>query len=224
MIKAVFFDWGHTLTKEINIRKKMDTLLKPYSLTWKDFYPYWKNFYYLRSKGNIKNDKEMFWQLKKVLQKRNMPFEKIRDTIILDSHIVPNENIEVVKEIKKYYKVGLITNFVYEWVEKALKLDKLNDLFDTVIVSSRVGIRKPNAEIFYVALKSLSVKPEEAAFVSDELCDDLISAKGCGVRTIWLDKENKNKKKKKEREIAKLFQPDVIVKNLAEVISIIRNL
>ena len=140
------------------------------------------------------------------------------------SHIILDENIKIIKEIKKEYKVGLITNFVYEWIKKVFKVEGIDDLFDIVIVSSKVGARKPTAEIFYTALKSFLIKPSEAVFVSDNLCGDLIYAKGCGIKTIWLDKGIKNKWKKKEREIAKLFQPDATIKNLTEITSIIKKM
>lgn len=219
MIKAIFFDLGHTLTKEVNIRKKIETLLKHYNLSWKKFYPYWKNFYYLRSTGKLSSDKEMFLLLEKVLERKNIPFQKIRDIIIFESHIIPKENIEIVKEIKKNYKVGLITNFVYEWIKKVFKIEKIDDLFDIVIASSKTKVRKPSAEMLYIALKSFLIKPNEAIFVSDDLCGDLICAKGCGIKTIWL---TNNKQKKKQSEIVKLFPPDAIIKNLTEVVSVIK--
>ena len=100
----------------------------------------------------------------------------------------------------------------------------LEDLFDALIVSSKVGTRKPEAEIYYFALKALSVNPEETVFVSDELSEDLIGAKGCGIRTIWLDTEIENEWRRKERKIAKIFQPDATIKNLKEIISIIKTL
>jgi len=119
MIKAIFFDLGHTLTKEVNVSKKIAALLKPHNLDWKKFYLQWGNFYFLRSMGKIANDKEMFLLLEKNLGRRNIPFRKIRDIIIFESHIIPEENIKIIKEIKKEYRVALITNFVYEWVKKS---------------------------------------------------------------------------------------------------------
>ena len=222
MLKAVFFDLGHTLTREANVSKKIEALLKPYNLKWKRFYSCWKNFYFLRSMGKISNDKEMFWLLEKVLGSKSIPFQKIRDIIIFESHIIPKENIEIIKEIKKEYKVALITNFVHEWVEKILKTKKIHDLFDLILVSSKIGVRKPNAEIFYIALKQFSIRSDEAVFVSDDFSSDLICAKGCGLKTIWLDREIKNKWKKKEKEITKLFQPDATIKNIAEILPIIK--
>lgn len=224
MIKAILFDLGDTLTKEVNVSQKLEALLKPHNLDWKKFYPQWRNFYFLRSLGKIANDREMFLLLEKVLGQRNIPFQKIRDTIIFESHIIPEENIKIIKEIKKEYKVGLITNFVHEWIKRAFKAEGINDLFDVVIVSSKIGVRKPNAELFYIATRSLSIKPEEAVFVSNNLCNDLICAKGCGLKTIWLEKGIKHKKGEKERKIAKLFQPSATIKNLREIIPKIKRM
>ncbi len=224
MIKAVLFDLGHTLTREVNVSKKIETLLRPHNLNWERFHSCWKNLYFLRSMGKISNDREMFLLLEKILERKNIPFQKIKDVIIFESHIIPKENIKIIKEIKKEYKVGLITNFVHEWIKKVFKVEEIDDLFDIVIVSSKIGVRKPNAEIFYTALKSLLIEPSETVFVSDDFCSDLICAKGCGIKTIWLDKGIKNKRKEKERKIAKLFQPNVIIKNFREIISIIKKI
>ena len=97
-------------------------------------------------------------------------------------------------------------------------------MFDIIIVSSKIRVRKPNAEIFYIALKQFSIRPGEAVFISDDFSSDLICAKGCEIKTIWLDNGIKNKRKRKEKEIARLFQPDATVKNLTEIIPIIRKM
>ena len=223
MLKAVFFDLGYTLTRGVNISKKIDALLKPYNLDWKKFYPHWKNFYFLRSVGKIANDKEMFLLLEKIWRRKDIPFREIRD-VVFESHIIPEKSIKIIKEIKKEYKLGLITNFVHEWAEKILKTKGIYNLFDLILVSSKIGIRKPNAKLFYIALKQFSIKPNEAVFISDDFLSDLICAKGCGIKTIWLDKGIKNKWKIKERDIAKLFQPDATIKNLTEITSIIKRM
>jgi epoxide hydrolase-like predicted phosphatase len=229
MIKAIFFDWGHTFTSTgfIDAKEQVDELLKSYNSSWDEFYPYWKNLYILRSQGAIKSNTEMGRQLK-IMLKKDIPFDKITD-LIIDSHIIPQENIEVIKELKKNYKVGLLTNNIKEFIDRVLKNYKIEDLFDAVIVSSEIGARKPDARIFFIALKKLSIKPEESIFVSDELSEDLIGAKGCGMKTVWLDSGVENEWIKKEwieseREIGKLFPPDATIKNLQEVPSLIEKI
>ena len=204
MLKAIFFDWGSTFVNEFKeVRKEIENLLGPHGLSWESFFPYWGNFYYLRSKGNIKSDEEMFLQLKRVLQKETLPVEKIRD-LIIDSEIIPNENIKIVKELKRNYKVGVISNNIKEWMEKVLVKYKIESLFDSIVISSEVGVGKPDARIFYIALNSLSVKPEETVFISDEIGDDLVGARGCGMKTIWLDRSSENKWNR-EKENSPIF-------------------
>jgi putative hydrolase of the HAD superfamily len=42
-----------------------------------------------------------------------------------------------------------------------------DELFDTVVISGEVGMRKPEPEIFHYTLKLLDVAPNEAVFVDD---------------------------------------------------------
>jgi HAD superfamily hydrolase (TIGR01509 family) len=224
MVKAIFFDLGDTLTKKINIQKQIKDLLKPYNLNWKDFNYYWKSLYYLRSTGKISTDKEMFQLFKKIFKGKDIPFQKVKDIIVFNSHVIPEKNIKIIKELKKEYKIGLITNFVYEWVKTVFEKEKIDKLFDVIIVSSKIAARKPNAKLFYIALSTLSISPKEAVFVSDNLYEDLICARGCGIKTIWLNKKFKNIKHLKWKEMVKLFPPDAIIEDLEEIIPIIKNL
>jgi len=225
MIKAIFFDWGHTLTTSgfRNAKEKISNLLRPYNLIWDDFYLHFKNLYEIRSSGHLKSDEEMFNLLGKITGKENLPLKEILEAVV-DSTVIPQENIKTVEKLKEKYKVGLLTNNVREWLEPSIKRYKIENLFDTIIVSSEVGARKPDAKIYYAALKSLSVKPEETVFVSDELSEDLVAAKGCGIKTIWLDIGGDDEWNKKEREIAKLFKPDATIKNLQEAVSLIEKI
>jgi putative hydrolase of the HAD superfamily len=225
MIKAIFFDWGHTITTNgfRDAREKISNLLKPYNLTWDDFYQHFRNLYEIRSSGHLKSDDEMFNLLGKITGKENLPSRKILEAVV-DSTVIPQENIKIIEKLKEKYKVGLLTNNVREWLEPSLKRYKIENLFDAIITSSEVGAKKPDAKIYYAALKSLSVKPEETIFVSDELSEDLIAAKGCGIKTIWLDLGNDDEWNKKEREIARTFKPDAIVGNLREVIPLLKDL
>jgi len=223
-IKTILLDWGHTFTGSgfSDAESEADKLLKPYGLSWNDFYYYYSNLYILRSQGRILTDSEMESQIKKLLGK-DIPLIKIID-IIISSHIIPQENIDIVKELKKDYKVGLLSNNVKEWIEKALDNHKISGLFDGVIVSSEVGARKPDARIYLAALKKFSVKPEETVFVADEIGEDLVGAKGCGLKTVWLDSGVENQWKQSEREISEWFRPDATIKELKDVIQAIKTI
>jgi len=64
-------------------------------------------------------------------------------------------------------KTGLVTNNVAEFAAFWRRIVPLDELFDDVIDSSAVGVRKPNAAIFSLACERLSVEPERALFIDD---------------------------------------------------------
>jgi len=218
MIKVVLFDWGATLVsgfKEID--KKIEETLQPYGLKWDEVFRIWRNFYLLRSLGRLRTDQEMFDQLRKVLNlPSNIPLETIRD-LQIDSHIITPETIEIIRKIKQQYKVGIVSNNVYEWVIQVLENYQIRELFDVITISSEIGVRKPDARIFYVVLKSLAVKPEETVFVSDELAEDLVGSKGLGIISVWLrDPHVKSEWKQREAAEEKIFEPDAVISSLKE--------
>ncbi len=218
MIKVFFFDLGHTIVKEINKKEKLESLLRDYGINYRRFKFFWNSFYYLRSAGRISSDEDMLFLLKRALKREDIPFEKIKKIIIYESYIIPKENIEAVKKIRRKYKTGLITNFVYEWMKEDPYF-KVEDLFDAVFVSSKTKARKPDARIFYKALKLFSIKPEEAFFVSNSISTDLITAKGCGMKTIWL-----NNNTTREKKMSEFFCPDVVIKDFSEITEIVKKL
>jgi putative hydrolase of the HAD superfamily len=62
----------------------------------------------------------------------------------------------------------------------------LADLFDVVIESSKVGIRKPDTAIYDLVCRELGIEPREAAFL-DDLGGNLKPARAMGMTTIKVD-------------------------------------
>jgi HAD superfamily hydrolase (TIGR01509 family) len=223
MIKAIFLDWGNvfeTFSKER--AKKLDVILKPFALTWKKFQPIWWQFYTLRSAGKIKTDRDFEVYIKKVVGK-NIPVKEIIK-IRIDNQVIPQEHIEVVKELKKKYKVGILSNHVDGWIKGVIKNYGIKNLFDSLTISSAVGERKPHAKIYYEALKALSVKPEESVFIADEVAEDLVGASGLGMRTIWFNAHAKGWWGEDDKDVLKIYKPDATVKNLREIIRAVKAL
>jgi putative hydrolase of the HAD superfamily len=59
----------------------------------------------------------------------------------------------------------------------------LDELFDVVIESSKVGVRKPDARIYELACEALGVEPPEVVFL-DDLGVNLKPARAMGMQTI----------------------------------------
>jgi epoxide hydrolase-like predicted phosphatase len=64
-------------------------------------------------------------------------------------------------------KTGLVTNNVAEFAVFWRNVVPLDELFDDVIDSSAVGVRKPNSAIFALACERLAIEPGRALFIDD---------------------------------------------------------
>jgi putative hydrolase of the HAD superfamily len=56
-------------------------------------------------------------------------------------------------------------------------------LFDTVVLSGEVGMRKPEKEIFLHAAQTLGVPPEECVFI-DDMAANVAAARACGMTGV----------------------------------------
>jgi len=90
---------------------------------------------------------------------------------------------DIAKTLKKKYKVALVSN-VFEDHYRIHKSKGRYRIFNPVICSHQVGLRKPDAAIFKLALKKLKVKPQEAIFIDDRL-KFIRGAKKLEINTIW---------------------------------------
>jgi putative hydrolase of the HAD superfamily len=85
------------------------------------------------------------------------------------------------------YKLGLITNNVREASASWRALVPVDELFDVVVDSSEVGMRKPNPAIFLHALELLGgVEPEAAVFLDDSP-GNVVGARRAGLHAIHVE-------------------------------------
>ena len=84
-------------------------------------------------------------------------------------------------------RTGLVTNNVAEFRAYWRPMLPLDELFDVVIDSSEVGIRKPNPAIYQLALDRLGgVAPERAVFL-DDYPGNVLAAQRLGMHGIVVD-------------------------------------
>lgn len=111
-----------------------------------------------------------------------------RDIIPLLAGDFRPEMIAALKRIKRDYRTGCITNNVPANATgsqegRALYAREIMELFDHVIESSRIGIRKPNPRIYEMMCEALSVDPAACIYL-DDLGMNLKPAKAMGMTTI----------------------------------------
>lgn len=78
------------------------------------------------------------------------------------------QTIELVKELKGHYKLGMVTNAPSRYsLDQRFNAGELDELFEMVIVSGEVGWDKPAPEIYTMAAERIGVLPEEVLFIDD---------------------------------------------------------
>jgi putative hydrolase of the HAD superfamily len=85
------------------------------------------------------------------------------------------------------FRLGIITN----WDSSArpiLEKHNLGGYFDTVVISSEVGMEKPAGEIFSHALQLAGSNAAEIVYIGDNYYDDTIGARNVGMDSIIINR------------------------------------
>jgi HAD superfamily hydrolase (TIGR01509 family) len=97
----------------------------------------------------------------------------------------PNEELlDFIKQsLKPSLKIAIISNAGQDWVLRILGEENLK-LFDDIILSYKVALIKPQAEIYEMSARNLGVQEEECVFIDDILryCQ---GAEQVGMNSIW---------------------------------------
>ncbi len=85
----------------------------------------------------------------------------------LERSRVNKEMVLYIQKLKENHKIALCTNAPRDFFYTVLKKEGIENLFDTIIVSSEVGCMKPDPEIFRLTLASLGLEKEDVIFFDD---------------------------------------------------------
>ena len=137
------------------------------------------------------------------LERGEIPLEQARDEILDLGRTRYNVEVDIlqfflripggvrqllvdrVKELKREgYPTAMITNNIREYADSWRALIPVEDLFDLVVDSSQVGMRKPNPAIFRLTLDRLGgLAPERTVFLDDSE-GNVKAAKALGMQAI----------------------------------------
>ncbi|MBR0991255.1 HAD-IA family hydrolase [Bradyrhizobium japonicum] len=111
-----------------------------------------------------------------------------RDVLpLLQGHLRP-EMVEALKRIKAQFKTGCITNnlpanAIGSMTGRSLYIAEVMVLFDHVIESAKIGLRKPDPRIYRLMVETLKVDPNNCVYL-DDLGVNLKPAREMGMTTI----------------------------------------
>ncbi|UCH57794.1 MAG: HAD family hydrolase [Candidatus Bathyarchaeota archaeon] len=92
----------------------------------------------------------------------------------------------VLSALAERFKLALISNTMSDQPRELLEKTGLVSLFEVVVCSRDLGVRKPNPEIFEYVLGRLDVDPREAVHVGDSVEADMEGALNTGILPIWI--------------------------------------
>ena len=90
---------------------------------------------------------------------------------------------------ERKFITGLITNVGQE-ADKTFSDIGLKQHLDFYVTSFQTGHDKPDPEIFLAALKKAGVRPDEALYTGDNYEQDVLGARGVGMQTLLLDRND----------------------------------
>ena len=114
--------------------------------------------------GEITED-EHWLNVMKILKQPASECESIRDEFFAGD-VIDRTLLDFLRSIKPKYKTGLISN-AWSGLRKFILRERFDDAFEYMIISSEVGVAKPDTRIFQIALEQLQVRANEAVFVDD---------------------------------------------------------
>ncbi|MFC2171754.1 HAD family hydrolase [Acidobacteriota bacterium] len=114
-------------------------------------------------------------------------------------------------------RISIVSNMM---LPGSLLVDKLQregliPLINTVTVSSDVGYIKPHPRIFWITLKEDGLEPSDVMFVGDTYHQDIVGAKGVGMKTAWLNIRNE------PADWSRDNPPDHEIKDLNQVLDLL---
>jgi len=104
----------------------------------------------------------------------------------------PAPRLEAVRRLHQHYRLGLLSNFDDAATGHEIMHDTgIRALFDVVVISAELGLRKPHRDIFRHTLDALALGPAEILFVGDTPHEDVLGAKRMGIHVAWINKHQK---------------------------------
>lgn len=175
MIKAIIFDLGGVLMTDVPLKEIAEDLSKRLTLPaeeiWAHLYPseHWE----LLTLGKITEEEywDDFLKTSKISEKLEVRSEKLKKELkkkVRSSLFPLGHSTRIINLLRNRYKLAILSNHAKEWSEYMKQEFDLFKSFDPIIFSCDVGFRKPDPQIYEMALERLKCEPEECIFIDDK--------------------------------------------------------
>lgn len=125
---------------------------------------------------------------------QNIPdnqFDKAWNAMLID---LPEQRIHLLEKLKKKYRTFLLSNtneihiqWLSDYLNRNFGFKDLNHIFEKVYLSYKVGMRKPEFQIFNLVLAENNILKEETLFIDDSI-QHIEAASKLGIKTLFIEK------------------------------------
>ncbi len=192
LIRAILFDADNTIYATKGVAKKADIeamkiFAKKTNKSVKEIYDIWKKI--VIPLMNEKNPKKRTRKYSYMLLAKEIKTNGVNDALEIFMKTLIN-SIELIPGFDKIipflqnYKLAVITEDTSDLTLPKLRKFKLDQKFDTIITSDKIGEMKPSIDYYEKAFLKFNVQPNECLVIGDNFEKDLKIAKDMGATTI----------------------------------------
>lgn len=177
-IKTIFFDVGGVILVDF-IDQKLIDLAKKYDINPNPLLNVREKYRPLADLGLISDSEFWFKALMEVGVKA------VTEDFEIESYMQQIDGtLNIVNKLKqKGYQIAILSNDSKDMALSKRKKYNFDELFDDVIFSCELGIKKPDFEIYRIASNRLNTSPEQVVFIDDRL-ENIEAARKTGMYSI----------------------------------------
>jgi putative hydrolase of the HAD superfamily len=181
-IRALFWDIGGVLLTNAWDHEERDLAIQKFQLDKPEFEARHKKVLVPFEEGSLSLDE----YLEQTVFYRPRPFtpDEFKQFMFSLSRPKP-ETIEIARSLSGKYQMATINNESRKLNQYRIQTFKLTELFDLFISSCFVGVRKPEARIYRMALEVTQHVADECCFIDDRPIN-LEGAAKLGIKTVLM--------------------------------------
>lgn len=122
-----------------------------------------------------------------------------------------DDTMPALKELSRDFRLGIVSDAQWVFSEPEIRMLGLTSYFDTIVLSSRYFVRKPDPQIYAHALKALWLAPSQALYVGNDPQADVPGPQALGMPVVIIDRKGHY------RDL-----PAPVIKDLREVLEFVR--
>lgn len=113
---------------------------------------------------------------------------------------------DILEYLSERYELHIITNGFDDIQATKLESSKLDHFFDVIITSETTAYRKPDKEIFELAMDRAGALLEQSIMIGDNLESDIRGAKNIGMDHVWFNPIKSTSQDSIQHEIQNLIE------------------